>query len=619
MRTHAKLWVLLGVVLGWWGAAFAGDGVGASDSVFDYFVTRRGDQLFDGPAPLRFISFNIPNLHYIEDNVRFDATNPLRLPDEFEVVDSLESIRQMGGQVARLYTLSVRRADQGGDVPVHVLAPGRFNEEAFRALDMVLAQANRLGVRIIIPLVDQHQWWGGRVEYAAMRGKPKEAFWSDPQVIADFEKTIDYVVHRRNVFTGTRYRDDRAILAWETGNELESPPEWTRRIAAHLKRVDPNHLVIDGRNASRLHQASVDEPNVDVVTTHHYATDVRETLADICASRAMSKGKKPYFIGEFGFLDTPDVQAVLDTVIDAGTAGALIWSLRCHNREGGFYWHSEPAVDGRYKAYHWPGFASGAAYDETGLLGLMRCKAFAIRGRNVPPLPAPNPPELLPIAHQAAISWRGSAGASGYDVQRASTSGGPWTTIARDVSDADAAYRPLFSDATARVGEQYFYRVLAKNATGVSSPSNVVGPVAVDALRLVDELRDGSALEARQGNLAFVSDHARRAKEDMHRLSGGVGGWVVYRTEHPMTTATVYAFFPGDVADFRFAVSSDGRRYEEATGRRRDYFGGQGMYGYFKPVEYRLEALPENARYLKIEFTAKAEIGRVEIASRPGG
>lgn len=619
MRTHAKLLARLVVVLAWWGAAFAGDGSRASDSVFDHFVTRRGDQLFDGPAPLRFISFNIPNLHYIEDNVRFDATNPFRLPDEFEIVDSLESIRQMGGQVVRLYTLSVRRADQGAEVPVHVLAPGRFNEEAFRALDMVLAQANRLGVRIIIPLVDQHQWWGGRGEYAAMRGKSKDAFWSDPQVIADFEKTIDYVVHRRNVLTGTLYRDDRAILAWETGNELESPPEWTRRIAAHLKRVDPNHLVIDGRNASRLHQASVDEPNVDVVTTHHYATDVRETLADIRASRAMSKGKKPYFIGEFGFLDTPDVKAVLDAAIDGGTAGALIWSLRCHNREGGFYWHSEPAVDGRYKAYHWPGFASGAAYDETGLLELMRCKAFAVRGLNAPPLTAPDPPELLPIAHQAAISWRGSAGASGYDVQRASTTGGPWTTIARDVSDADVAYRPLFSDATARVGEPYFYRVLAKNAAGVSSPSNVVGPVAVDAFRLVDELRDGSAMEARHGNLAFVSDHARRAKEDMHRLSGGGGDWVVYRTEHPMTTATVHAFFPGDVADLRFAVSSDGRRYEEVSGRRVDYFGGQGMYGYFKPVEYRLDALPDNARYLKIEFTAKAEIGRVEIALRPGG
>ena len=36
-----------------------------------------------------------------------------------------------------------------------------------------------------------------------------------------------------------------------------------------------------------------------------------------------------------------------------------------HRREGGFYWHMEVGT-GRniYKAFHWPGFASGDRYDE---------------------------------------------------------------------------------------------------------------------------------------------------------------------------------------------------------------------------------------------------------------
>ncbi|MCG6923140.1 MAG: hypothetical protein LJF15_18950, partial [Acidobacteria bacterium] len=46
----------------------------------------------------------------------------------------------------------------------------------------------------------------------------------------------------------------------------------------------------------------------------------------------------------------------------------LVWSLRSHRREGGFYWHSEPFGSGLFKAYHWPGFASGDDYDERDLL-----------------------------------------------------------------------------------------------------------------------------------------------------------------------------------------------------------------------------------------------------------
>jgi hypothetical protein len=39
---------------------------------------------------------------------------------------------------------------------------------------------------------------GGIVEYAGFRGKPADAFWTDPQVIADFKQTIAYVLNRKN-------------------------------------------------------------------------------------------------------------------------------------------------------------------------------------------------------------------------------------------------------------------------------------------------------------------------------------------------------------------------------------------------------------------------------------
>ena len=47
-------------------------------------VTAQGDQLIEHGKPFRFISFNIPNLICVEDNVAFTAENPWRWPDRFE-------------------------------------------------------------------------------------------------------------------------------------------------------------------------------------------------------------------------------------------------------------------------------------------------------------------------------------------------------------------------------------------------------------------------------------------------------------------------------------------------------------------------------------------------------
>lgn len=65
----------------------------------------------EGENEYRFISFNIPNLHFIEDNFPFDETNPWRLPNEFEIRDALKTVKQMNGKVVRTYVITVRRED----------------------------------------------------------------------------------------------------------------------------------------------------------------------------------------------------------------------------------------------------------------------------------------------------------------------------------------------------------------------------------------------------------------------------------------------------------------------------------------------------------------------------
>jgi mannan endo-1,4-beta-mannosidase len=567
------------------------------------FISRRGDKLFDGDREFRFISFNIPNLMVIEDAYEFTKPNPWRWPDEFEIEDALESVRQMGGQVIRTYVLSVHR--EGSDMGefVHVRKPGEFNEEGFKALDKVIEVARRKGIRVIIPFVDQAKWWGGIGEYAAFRGKPADAFWTDPQIIDDFKTTVRYLLTRKNVYTGIAYRDDPTIFGWETGNEIVATPEWTRHISAYLKELDSKHLVIDGNSLKGVPKTSLDDPNVDVITTHHYPWgDDHDFVRPIRAAHALTKGKKPYFVGEFGFVEMPHIASAINAVVDDGISGALLWSLRMHRREGGFYWHMEVGT-GRniYKAFHWPGFASGERYDEHAVLKMMRDKAFEIQGVPPPPIERPAPPKLLPIERVSAISWQGSAGAGSYDVWRAPAANGPWERIAAKISDADVQYRPLFHDDRAIPGESYWYRVVARNSAGDSEPSNAIGPVAATCRTLVDECRDLSLTTATDGKVSTASENARTVQEDCHRLVLDPGSAIVYRVDGHISAFRVYAF-ASTQANLAFDVSADGKAFTPMKAERTAFPSSQTVYGYSTPILFSGVLNENGPTYLRIAF-----------------
>jgi mannan endo-1,4-beta-mannosidase len=567
------------------------------------FITRRGDKLFDGDREFRFVSFNIPNLMVIEDAYEFTKPNPWRWPDEFEIEDALESVRQMGGQVVRTYVLSVHRDGSDMGEFVHVRGPGDFNEEGFKALDKVIEVARRKGIRVIIPFVDQAKWWGGIGEYAAFRGKPADAFWTDPQIIDDFKTTVRYLLTRKNVYTGIAYRDDPAIFGWETGNEIDATPEWTRRISAYLKELDSKHLVIDGNSLKGVPVKSLDDPNVDVITTHHYPWgDDHDFVRPIRAAHTLTKGKKPYFVGEFGFVEMPHIASAINAVVDDGISGALLWSLRMHRREGGFYWHMEVGT-GRniYKAFHWPGFDSGERYDERAVLKMMRDNAFEIQG--VPPaaIDRPAPPKLLPIEKVSAIFWQGSAGAESYGVWRAPAATGPWTRIAGKVSDADVQYRPLFHDDRVTPGESYWYRVVAHNSAGDSEPSNAIGPVAASCRTLVDECRDLSLTTATDGKVYPASENARTVQEDCHRLALHLGSAIVYRVDGPISAFRVHAFAPTQ-ANLAFDVSTDGKTFAPIKAERTAFPSSQTVYGYSTPILFSGALNEEAPTYLRIAF-----------------
>ena len=126
----------------------------------------------------------------------------------------------------------------------------------------------------------------------------------------DFKKTVHFLLNRTNRCTGVPYKNDKAILAWETGNELQSPHAWAHEIAVTIKSIDGQHLVLDGRHATRLSPECIDDPAIDIVTTHHYPGS-RQTVPELVEiNRNLARGKKPYFVGEYGFVDTPVVESI---------------------------------------------------------------------------------------------------------------------------------------------------------------------------------------------------------------------------------------------------------------------------------------------------------------------
>jgi hypothetical protein len=306
----------------------------------------------------------------------------------------------------------------------------------------------------------------------------------------------------------------------------------------------------------------------------------------------------------------------MTVVQETGTAGALLWSMYFHHRDGGFYWHqifTYPSV----WSYHWPGFPSAEAQREIGIMRVMREAAFKIQGLPIPPVPVPDAPELLPIGDVPLLSWRGSAGASGYNIERAPKADGPWAVLTENVSDADIAYRPLFSDTTARVGQTWFYRVIARNISGVSGPSNVVGPVRVKRVCLADELQDFSRVYAKSAGLELRNDFNALYAEYLFRARGDANDWVSYQVPSPIESVKLVAFYAKTGGELSVQFSADGAVFSTVEPARKERRLGSPMSGPARGqsrtlVEYECAA-PSGSRYLKLLWHGPAELDRVEI------
>ncbi|KAJ3154101.1 hypothetical protein HDU86_005026 [Geranomyces michiganensis] len=475
-------------------------------------VVRRGSSLYLNNKVFRFVSYNAPSLLLNQD-----GGTGFVMPNRWDTNDTIDTLAEQVNRVARAGTGLGIKSRLNSNTEFHVFACRGYNESAFKTMDYVLDYAGKRGVKLVIPLInnewhnlttgesesDYHGNWADFSELC-VNDRSYSAFFENPTVRAAFKDYISFMLNRINTVNGIRWGDDPTIMALQTGNELggwdePAPPgNWTVDIAQHIKSLAPYVLVADGtlisNDTKRMAHEALASPAVDMFSNHAYFgadVDIRRMQADLRVTR---EAVKVFWCGEFGLYNNEmDYMTVLDFAVKSQLAGILIWSLRSHSVNGGFYIHSEN--DGAFYSLHAPGFPPrepGFGPEESWLVPLLFKYSAKINNLPLPPPPQlRRVPVLLPTQSGADLRWQGVAWASGYDVQRAPavTSGnngtssrpGAWTTIVRAIPDNVPTGHTRFSDPLGNsTCNLAFYRVRAvgrgNRTTAYSAPLGPIPP-----------------------------------------------------------------------------------------------------------------------------------------------
>jgi mannan endo-1,4-beta-mannosidase len=347
------------------------------------FVTRDGAAFDLGGQPFRFGGTNNYYLHYksqaMVDDVFADAAAM-----NLTVIRAWSSLECGGdkpnsdGGCSAGTDLWTQRWSTAAGAPVINTGAGGLQK-----LDYMLAKANQLGIKLILPLVNNWRDFGGMDQYVTWYGlRFHDQFYTDARIRANFRTWISTLANRVNTITGVTYKNDPAIFSWELANEprcinaslptsgtctQDTLTSWADEMSTYINSVDPNHMIsvgdegfLDHGNANDWpynaadgvdHEALTALPNIDFGTYHAYPDswghDVAWTTQWIRDHNAAAATlNKPTILEEFGLRDLSArdsaYQAWVDAVRTGGGDGWAFWILTGIQDDGQLY----PDFDG---------------------------------------------------------------------------------------------------------------------------------------------------------------------------------------------------------------------------------------------------------------------------------
>ncbi|KAG2714042.1 hypothetical protein I3760_03G007600 [Carya illinoinensis] len=206
------------------------------------FIQTRDSHFVLNGSPFLFNGFNSYWMMYI-------AAEPSE--QRYKVSNVFRAASASGLNVCRTWAFS-----DGGYQALQT-SPGVYDEHVFQALDFVISEAGKYGVRLILALSNNYQDFGGRAQYvkwARSAGIPinsDDEFYTNAVVKVYYKNHVKKVLTRINTVTGIAYKDDTTIMAWELMNEPRCQVDssgktingWVQEMASHVKSIDNKHLL----------------------------------------------------------------------------------------------------------------------------------------------------------------------------------------------------------------------------------------------------------------------------------------------------------------------------------------------------------------------------------------
>ncbi|KAK4449212.1 glycoside hydrolase [Podospora aff. communis PSN243] len=252
----------------------------------DVPVTRSGSVLYLDGSPWRAVG---PNVYWLglDENVIPPAGEPFYAP--------LNASYPTRERVTEMMAVS---------------------EAAFDAIDWAVYQARMYGLRLMVPLTDNFDYYhGGKYDFLRWNGfnlsrardernPAVQNFYTNSKVVAAFKEYISILLTHINPLTNLTYAEDPTIFAYETGNELcgpvwkdqDVPVEWIQEIGRHVKKLAPQKLFVDGTYGVNKSHLVIDE--VDIYSNHYYPISINVLRQDLALVRSANKS---YFAGEYGW------------------------------------------------------------------------------------------------------------------------------------------------------------------------------------------------------------------------------------------------------------------------------------------------------------------------------